>query len=231
MKNWWKFLGVLLVLYTIIQGFLGDVPHLPVLHETIRNLYFHVTMWFAMMIILTVSLVYSIKFLGSSKLDNDTYASESANIGILFGIFGITTGSLWAKFTWGAWWVRDPQLDGAAITILTYLAYVVLRSSVEDEHKKARLAAVYNIFAYVMMIVFIGVRPKFTGLDSLHPGKGGNPGFNTYDLDSNMRLVFYPAIMGWTLIGVWLMTIKVRIQKINYAIIEKESSNTGISSM
>jgi heme exporter protein C len=48
----------------------------------------------------------------------------------------------------------------------------------------------------------------------LHPGNGGNPGFNKYDLDSNMRMVFYPAVLGWILLVVWIFTLRVRLEKI-----------------
>jgi heme exporter protein C len=71
---------------------------------------------------------------------------------------------------------------------------------------------VYNIFAFVMMLVFIGVLPRMT--DSLHPGKGGNPGFNTYDMDSSLRMVFYPALFGFILLGVWIMQLRIRLKKI-----------------
>jgi heme exporter protein C len=209
-KIWWKALAVILLIYSIIAGFLMDVPNLPILNETIRNLYFHVTMWFAMIIIMTVSVVYSIKYLGNFNRKNDHYALEAANTGMLFGVLGITTGMVWANFTWGAWWVNDPKLNGAAVTILIYTAYFVLRGSVDEEEKKARLAAVYNIFAYTLLIVFLVILPRMT--DSLHPGSGGNPGFSTYDIDSNMRLVFYPAVIGWTLLGVWIMEIRTRIK-------------------
>ncbi|MFM9008741.1 MAG: ABC transporter permease, partial [Bacteroidota bacterium] len=60
--------------------------------------------------------------------------------------------------------------------------------------------------------VFIMVIPKLS--DSLHPGKGGNPGFNKYDLDSNMRMVFYPAVIAWTLLGAWFTELRVRIRRI-----------------
>jgi heme exporter protein C len=53
-------------------------------------------------------------------------------------------------------------------------------------------------------------------VDSLHPGSGGNPGFNTYDLDSNMRMVFYPAVIGWILMGVWFATLRIRVMLIRY---------------
>jgi heme exporter protein C len=62
------------------------------------------------------------------------------------------------------------------------------------------------------MIVLLFILPRLT--DSLHPGNGGNPGFGGYDLDSRMRTVFYPACMGWILIGVWISTLRYRIRLI-----------------
>jgi len=220
MKNWWKILAVVLVLYTIVAGFLAPVPHLAILNETIRNLYFHVTMWFGMMIILCVSLIYSIRFLNKSNMQDDAVAYRAANVGILLGLLGLATGSVWARFTWGAWWVGDTKLNGAAITLLIYLAYIVLRRSIDEEQKRARISAVYNIFAYVMLLVFLMIVPRMT--DSLHPGNGGNPGFGGYDLDNKMRMVFYPAIIGWTLLAVWIMSLNVRLHKLKRKIIFNE---------
>lgn len=186
-----------------------EVPALPILNESIRNLFYHVTQWFGMMILLTVSLVYSIRHLIKGKMATDRMAAESVNVALFMGVIGILTGSLWAKFTWGAWWTNDPKLNGVAMGMLVYLAYIVLRGSMDEEQKRARVAAVYNIFAYVMFMVFIMVLPRLT--DSLHPGNGGNPGFGGYDLNNSMKLVFYPAVIGWTLLGVWLVNLRVRI--------------------
>lgn len=214
--TWWKIAAIVLVLYTIIAGFLLPVPALPILHESIRNLYFHVTMWFAMVIILAVSMVYGIKYLRSNNQYHDIVSSEAAKVGILLGLLGTATGSLWANNTWGAWWVNDAKLNGAAISLLFYFAYLILRSAMPDEDKKARVSAIYNIFAFTMMLVFIGVLPRMT--DSLHPGNGGNPGFGGYDLDGTMKIIFYPAIIGWTLLAVWILSLcvgfKVIVQKI-----------------
>ncbi|WP_091511824.1 cytochrome c biogenesis protein CcsA [Flexibacter flexilis] len=211
-QHWWKALAIVLLLYTVTMGFLGNVPHLPILNETIRNLYFHVAMWFAMMILLTVSVVYSVKYLRSNILDHDTVAVEMANMGILCGVLGLTTGSVWARFTWGDWWTNDPKLNAAAIGMLIYLAYLVLRNSLEDEQQRARIAAVYNIFAFAVFIPLIFILPRLT--DSLHPGNGGNPGFNSYDLDSQLRKVFYPAVLGWTLLGVWIASLRIRVRRL-----------------
>jgi len=215
-KYWWKILCIILLYYTVIGGLLFDVPRIPILHETIRNQFFHVPMWFAMIILVTVSMVYSIRFLKSSKPINDTFASEFAYAGILFGVLGLFTGMVWARFTWGAWWVNDPKLNSAAIALLIYLAYLVLRGSVEDSLQKAKISAVYNIFAYSALIPLLFILPRLT--DSLHPGQGGNPGFNIYDLDSKLRMVFYPAVLAWTILGIWMASLRTRIKILNQQI-------------
>lgn len=209
---WWKILALLCLYYTYFSGFMGEVPRMPILNETIRNLYFHVTMWMAMLVLMLSNAIYGIKYLGKSNLYFDIVAEECARIALVFGVAGLLTGMVWANYTWGAPWVNDPQLNGTAASMLIYAAYFILRNAITDDVKRARLSSVYGIFAFVMMIVFILVLPKMN--DSLHPGKGGNPGFNKYDLDSNMRMVFYPAVIGWTLLGVWMMSLRVRIFKL-----------------
>ena len=208
--QWWKWLCILLLFYTFYQGLMIEVPRLAILHETIRNLFFHVTMWFSMIIMMLASLIYGIRYLSTNDITFDTKASEAAYTGVFLGLLGLATGSLWAKFTWGACWVNDAKLNGAAAAMLVYFAYIILRGSIDDEHKKAKLAAVYGIFAFTMMLVFIMILPRLT--DSLHPGNGGNPGFGNYDLDKKMRTVFYPAVIGWALLATWITEINVRIK-------------------
>ncbi len=189
-----------------------NYPNQSILNETIRNILFHVPSWFAMIFLMLASLVSSIRYLSGNKAMDDLAAANAAHVGLAFAIVGLATGSLWARFTWGAWWVSDPRLNGAAIGVLIYLAYFVLRSSVGDEEKAARLGAVYNIFAFFMMILFVMVLPRLT--DSLHPGVGGNPAFSKYDLDDNLRVVFYPAVIGWIGMGMWILQIRNRISKL-----------------
>jgi len=213
-KNyWWKILGASLVLYSILFGFFVQVPDLPIVHESIRNIFFHVCMWFAMIVIFATSLVYSIKYLSGFDLKNDVVAGEAANVGLLFGFIGILTGMFWARNTWGAWWVNDVQLNGAAVTILAYIAYLILRGSIEEIHLKAKVAAVYNIFAFVMLLVFIGILPRVS-VSSIHPQSNNSSPFSVGSLDNTMRLVFYPAIVGWILIGVWILQLRIRYKKI-----------------
>lgn len=211
-KNWWKLFAVILILYTVIGGLLIKVPRIAIVQESVRNQFFHVSMWFSMMILLTTSLILSIRYLAKSKIRFDLLAEEFAYMGIILGILGLATGSIWARFTWGAWWVNDAKLNGAAICMLIYMAYVILRNSIEDEIQRARISAVYNIFAWSTLLPLLYILPRLT--DSLHPGSGGNPGFNIYDLDNNLRLVFYPSIIGWTLLGVWIIQLRVRVKEL-----------------
>lgn len=212
-----------LLVYTIVAGLLADVPRLAILNETIRVLYFHVPMWFGMVILLTISMVYAIKYLRKPTLQHDTYAIEFANAGVVLGILGIITGSVWARFTWGSFWTNDPKLNGAAIALLIYFAYFILRNSLEDEQQRAKISAVYNIFAFAALVPLLFILPRLT--DSLHPGNGGNPGFNAYDLNSDLRQVFYPAVIGWTLLGGWLASISIRLRIIKQKMDEKIEEN------
>lgn len=203
---------MLLLIYVMIGGLLFDVPRLVILNETIRNLHFHVPMWFGMIILLLVSMIHAVLYLSKGGEKNDVSSSSFAVVGIIFGVLGLVTGMIWAKFTWGDWWSGDPKQNATAIAMLIYLAYFVLRGSLEDPDQKARISAVYNIFAFASLIPLLFILPRLT--DSLHPGSGGNPGFNTYDLDARLRMVFYPAVIGWTLLGVWIATIRVRYKNL-----------------
>jgi heme exporter protein C len=216
-KTWWKVLCVVLLVYTVVGGLLLPVPAREILEESIRNLYFHVCMWFGLMVLLTTSVIYSIKYLRTQKIIHDIYSVNFAKTGILFGLLGYSTGAIWASYTWTEYAsstaiFKEPKLLGAAIALLVYFAYLVLRGSITDMDKRARVSAVYAIFAYAMLFPTLWILPRL--MDSLHPGKDGNPGLDFHDSDAHMKMVFYPAIIGWTLLGVWITSLKIRLDLI-----------------
>ncbi len=204
---------------TVEQGM--TFPFLNILEETIRNLYYHVPMWFAMMLLMAVSVIYSILYLNHPQREfYDRQATAFAAVGILYGLIGLATGAMWAKHTWGAYWSFDVKQNTTAVALLIYLAYFVLRSSFDDLDKRARIAAIYNIFAFATLIPLLYIVPRM--FDSLHPGMGGNPAFSKLDLDNTMRMVFYPAIIGWILIGIWMADIASRIEGLRRRYLEYE---------
>ena len=151
---------------------------------------------------------------------DDTKAEAYTGIGIIFGLLGLATGAIWAKHTWGTYWSWDVKQNMTAIALLIYLAYFILRGSLEDPERKAQVSAAYNIFAFAALIPLIYVIPRMT--DSLHPGAGGNPAFGSQDLDNTMRMIFYPAIIGWTLLGFWKANLLFRANQLKHTLLEKE---------
>ncbi len=189
-------------------------PNLNRLDESVRNLHFHVPMWFAMIVLMGISVVRSILALSTNSLHHDRAALSAVHIGLVFCTLGLITGALWARSTWGAFWTNDVKLNGAAVTALIYLAYLVLRGSITDAYKRARLAGIYNIFAFVLLVVFLFVVPRLNAVDSMHPGNGGNSGFSNLDMDNRLRAVFYPAVLGWILLGVWMCELRDRAARL-----------------
>nr|HPI09341.1 cytochrome c biogenesis protein CcsA [Saprospiraceae bacterium] len=202
-------------------------PYRNVIYESIRNTYFHVPMWFVLMFLFIASAWYSVQFLrysnpaqaatldaskGQSLIDFDRKAAAYAEAGLLFGLLGLITGMLWAHYAWGAAWSNDIKQLMTAVALLIYLAYFILRRSFDEPEKGARLAAVYNIFAFASLVPLLYIVPRMFA--SLHPGATGNPAFGSEDLDNTMRMVFYPAIIGWSLFGFWLAQLRFRYQRI-----------------
>jgi heme exporter protein C len=194
-------------------------PFRNILQETIRNTYYHVPLWFSMIILFAISAFYSARYLRRRDSRSDLYAVAFAEFATLLGILGLLTCAIWARFTWGAFWSWDIKQFTSAVALLIYFAYFILRSSVADQDKRARLTSSYNIFAFVMLIPLLFIVPRLT--DSLHPGNGGNPAMGGEDLDQTMRWVFYPAVVGWILLGMWVSQLKARYLIIQRKIEEK----------
>lgn len=194
----------------IVKDF--SFPYRNVIYESIRNTYYHVPMWFALMFLFMASVANSVKFLLKKQLDFDRRAAAYAETGLFFGFMGLVTGMLWAKNTWGAAWSNDIKQLMTAVALLIYLAYFILRRSFDEPEKGARLAAVYNIFAFASLIPLLYIVPRMFA--SLHPGSTGNPAFGSQDLDNTMRMVFYPAILGFTGIGFWLAQLRFRTKRV-----------------
>ncbi len=209
----YKSFAITMVIYVVIWGLLGNVPAIYTLNETIRNLYFHVPMWFSMIILLFVSVVYSVMFLNTGNFKYDHWARQLAYTGLIMGMIGISTGMMWAQFTWGKYWSGDPKQNAAAIGLLMYFSYAIIQGSFTDDVQRAKVSAVYNVFAYPLLIVLLFILPRMAA-SSLHPGNDGNPAFSEMDLNQNMRVVFYPAIIGWTLLGLWITEIRVKLSLI-----------------
>lgn len=189
-----------------------NIPKIGILEHTARNLYFHVPMWFTMMAMTALSAFHALRVLKTRSHQSDIRSETAARVALAFGLFGLVTGSVWAHYTWyegtNIWWNFDPKQTMAAAQVLIYGAYFALRSALDDPEKRARIAAVYNLFAFVTVPFLLYVLPR--QMESLHPGAEGNPAFSeiTHPM---MRLVFYPAVIGFIGLAWVLYTQRVRV--------------------
>src|SRR5699024_9735420 len=128
----------------------------------------------------------------------------------------LLTGALWARFTWGTWWTfSEPKMNLAALGMTIYIAYFVLRSAFDDPHKRAKIAAVFNVFAATTVPFLFYVLPR--EVPSLHPGAQGNPAFSQMTAPA-LQYAFFAAALGFIALAFWLNNIILRYQRIKYKI-------------
>jgi heme exporter protein C len=124
-----------------------------------RILYFHVPAWWTAFLAVAVGAFASIMYLITKKLRWDSIAVASNEVGLVFLVMGITLGSIWGRIAWGIWWTWDARLTSAFICILLYGGYLALRSAIDNPTDRARIAAIFSLFAVCdVPIVWYSIR-------------------------------------------------------------------------
>ena len=186
-------------------------PLVPVLAETTRVLYFHIPSAWVTVLALGWSMGASVLFLRTRRLEFDDHAGTAAELGLLFCVAATVTGALWAKAMWGAYWNWDPRETSIFFLLLLYVAYLALRGAIEEPRRRARLAAIYSVAAFVAVPFLMFVVPRL--YDTLHP----DPIINArgkVDMDPRIRIVFYSMLLGFTGLFYWLLSLRVRVIRI-----------------
>lgn len=179
--------------------------------ESSRIVFFHVpTAWVATVAFL-VSCIASVIYLFRREPRDDARAAVSAGLGLLFAVLATVTGAIFARIMWGAYWNWDPRQTSITILLLIYAAYFALRGAVADSEKRATLAAVYSILAFVTVPFLMFIVPRIYW--SLHPDVITNADPDNR-LDSAHLRVLLASLVGFTGLFVWLYTIGSRIETI-----------------
>ena len=173
-----------------------------------RIIYFHVPVAWLSMLAFGVTAVGSVVYLVTSKRLWDSVAVSSAELGIVFTLAAMASGSLWAKPAWNTWWTWDPRLTTYTIMFLLYVAYFMLRSAMEDPARRARFSAVYAIFAFLSVpITFMSIRWWRTIHPVLIDPKSG------FGLSKNMMPVFFLSLIAFTLFYFVLLIYRIRLER------------------
>jgi heme exporter protein C len=208
-----RFVLFIWIATAMVLGFTW-APLVPYLEETTRVLYFHVPAAWVTVLALGWSMVHSILYLRRRDLRHDDHAAGAAELGVTFCIVATVSGSLWAKAQWGSYWNWDPRETTIFFLLLVYVAYLAIRGAIEEPGKRARLAAIYSVVAFVAVPFLIFVVPRI--YSTLHPspilpsGSGEGAG----GMDGRIRLVFWSMVAGFTGLFFWMLSLRVRLGRL-----------------
>ena len=143
-----------------------------------KIVYFHVPVWFVMFLAIFVCGISSGIYLFGERPAADRLAVSAAELAVLFGAMGLTTGPLWARVSWGSWWVWDVRLTLALILEMTFIAYLLLRKyGGPGSDKLSAGLALFGMFnvpiVYVSVNVWRTLHPQTTVVPTLGASMAG----------------------------------------------------------
>lgn len=203
--------GMLLVALFLVFAY---APREAVMGEVQRVFYFHVAAGWVGALAFLVTAVAGVIYLTRGGERWDHVGVASVEIGVVFTLINIVSGSIWARPIWNTWWTWDPRLVTATIMELVYLAYLLLRQGIEDPERRARLAAVYGIAGFVSVpLTFLSIRL----LRTIHPvviGSGDPTAEGTFDMTPRMLQTFLFSLLTFTFVYATLLWHRLRLQSL-----------------
>jgi heme exporter protein C len=173
--------------------------------EVQRIFYFHVPSAWLGMLAFGVTFVAGVAYLRTGDRKWDRLGRSSVEIGLVFTITAGASGSIWARPAWNTWWTWDPRLVTYTIMALLYVAYLMLRQSIEDPERQMRFA---------VPITFLSIRWWRT----IHPvviGSASATAEGGFDMTSRMLVTFLFSLFAFTVLYVDLLWNRVRLAKLN----------------
>lgn len=179
----------------------------------IRAFYYHFPNWIGAGIFLPLNLIASVAYLSLrnrnplAAIKADAFALATAEMGVLYCVLGMITGSLWGRVEWGIWWAWDARLTTTLMLALIYVAYLMMRH-ISSGNSRATICAVLAIFGFVdMPIVYMST----TWWRTQHPapvfGGGGGSGI----APSMLRATLW-NVAAWVAWGVLVAIIRYRAE-------------------
>ena len=204
----WRW-GLFLYMSIVTVAAFLYAPMAKKLYEQTRIIYWHIPVAWVTVVAFLVCGWQSVRYLRTRDLADDARAASAATLGVLFCALATVTGAIFSKGMWGAYWNWDPRQTSIFFLLLIYAAYLTLRSATPEPARRARLSAVYGLFAAAItpLLIFVVPRLFFT----LHP----DPIVNTsgkLEMHPRMFQVFMASLVGFTVLFFWVYSLDVRVR-------------------
>jgi heme exporter protein C len=189
-------------------------PMEAVMGQVQRVFYFHVASAWVGMLAFLVAAIAGVAYLRTGDRKWDITGLSAIEIGIVFALIAIISGSIWARPIWNTWWTWDPRLTTTTIMLLIYAAYLLLRQGIEDPDRRARFGAVYAIIGFLSVpLTFFSARlfrtihPVVIG--SNQPGATGG-----FDMTPLMLQTFLFSLLTFSVIFAALLWHRIRLGRL-----------------
>jgi heme exporter protein C len=183
-----------------------------------RIFYFHVGIAWIAGLAMFVTFISSILYLARGEQRKyDIVAAASVEIGVVFGFMVLLSGMLWARPVWNTWWTWDARLTTVAITWLIYLAYIMLRSAIDDPQRRARFSAVYGIVSFVTVpLTFLSiffVRTIHPALLAASSEAQGKMQFESGLASARMGMTLTFCVVTFTIVYILLLRMRIKLEQ------------------
>jgi heme exporter protein C len=186
-------------------------PKEAVMGQVQRVFYFHVATGWVGMVAFLAAAVAGVIYLIRPHTKYDVFAVASVEIGLVYSFINIASGSIWARPVWNTWWTWDPRLVTASIMELVFLAYLLLRQSVDDPERRARFGAIYAVLGSITVpLTYMSIRIWRT----IHPvviGSGDPTAQGSFDMTRPMVLTLLFSLLAFSVFGITLLWHRVRL--------------------
>ncbi|MGM0770565.1 MAG: cytochrome c biogenesis protein [Halobacteriota archaeon] len=194
-----------------------------ILDSSFRIFYFHMPIAITSYLAFAAVFISSILYLRNGEYKWDIISRSAAEVGVIFAFLVLVTGSIWAKATWGWYWIWEPRLTTSLALFLVYVAYLLLRQAVDIPDKRARLASVFGILGFVSVpLSFLSIRlwrsahPLMFG-EAAYGSGGGLEG-------TSLQLTLIVNIIAFILVFAAITSYKIGNEKLEEEVNELRSS-------
>lgn len=197
--------SVMVFAYAPVERVMGPVQ---------KVFYFHVANAWLGMLAFGAAAVAGVAYLITKKSIWDLVGVSAVEIGLVFMLVTIVSGSIWARPSWNTWWTWDPRLTTVTIMELAYAAYLMLRSGIDDPERRARFGAVYAIVVFISVpVTFFSIRL----LRTIHPvviGSGAAEAEGGFSMTPMMVQTFVTSLVAYSFVFISLLWHRIRLGRL-----------------